>query len=135
MYPSSSSYVTYVTVGVNCHTCHKSVPTMAPKKRLGVGAECTVSLRFLHPKDKIAEKIPNLTKSQKLSVLVVQERMEKSIRHKETQCVMFRHEDFSGQLDRIPSTTPGAEPPRDAKDSGSARSHSTHLETSSSNRP
>ena len=37
--------------------------------------------------------------------------------------------------DRIPSTTPGAEPPRDDKDSGSARSHSTHLETSSSNRP
>ena len=37
--------------------------------------------------------------------------------------------------DRIPSTTPGTEPPRDAKDSGSARSHPTHLETSSSNRP
>ena len=37
--------------------------------------------------------------------------------------------------DRIPSTTPGEEPPRDARDSGSARSHSTHLETSSSNRP
>ena len=34
--------------------------------------------------------------------------------------------------DRIPSTNPGAEPPRDARDSGSARSHSTHLETSSS---
>ena len=39
-----------------------------------------------------------------------------------------------GRGDRIPSTTPGAEPPRDAKDSGSARSHQTHLETSSSNR-
>ena len=37
--------------------------------------------------------------------------------------------------DRILSTTPGAEPPRDAKDSGSARSHSMHLETSSSDRP
>ena len=37
--------------------------------------------------------------------------------------------------DRIPSTTPGAEPPRDARDSGSARSHSMHLETSSSDRP
>ena len=36
---------------------------------------------------------------------------------------------------RIPSTTPGAEPPRDARDSGSARSHSTHLETSSSDQP
>ena len=41
----------------------------------------------------------------------------------------------SPPYDRIPSTTPGAEPPRDAKDSGSARSHSTHLETSSSDRP
>ena len=39
------------------------------------------------------------------------------------------------QVDRIPSTTPGADPPRDARDSGSARSHSTHLETSSSDRP
>ena len=39
------------------------------------------------------------------------------------------------QDDRIPSTTPGAEPPRDARDSGSARSHSTHLETSPSDRP
>ena len=29
--------------------------------------------------------------------------------------------------DKIPSNTPGAEPPRDAKDSGSARSHSTQL--------
>ena len=37
--------------------------------------------------------------------------------------------------DRIPSTTPGEEPPRDARDSGSARSHSMYLETSSSDRP
>ena len=37
--------------------------------------------------------------------------------------------------DRIPSTTPGAEPHVDARDAGSARSHSTHLETSSSDRP
>ena len=37
--------------------------------------------------------------------------------------------------ERIPSNTPGAEPPRDTRDSGSARSHSMHLETSSSDRP
>ena len=42
---------------------------------------------------------------------------------------------FKDTGDRIPSTTPGAQPPRDARDSGSARSHSTHLETSSSDRP
>ena len=44
-------------------------------------------------------------------------------------------EDFLGLTDRIPSTNLGAEPPRDARDSGSARSHSTHLETSSSDQP
>ena len=31
----------------------------------------------------------------------------------------------SSASDRIPLTTPGAEPPRDVRDSGSARSHST----------
>ena len=52
--------------------------------------------------------------------------------------ILFWRGETATQLkgsDIIPSNTPGAEPPRDAKDSGSARSHSTHLETSSSNRP
>ena len=48
--------------------------------------------------------------------------------------ILFWRGETATQLkgsDRIPSSTPGAEPPRDARDSGSARSHSTHLETSS----
>ena len=52
--------------------------------------------------------------------------------------ILFWRGETATQLkgsDRIPSTTPGAEPPRDARDSGSARSHSMHLETSSSDRP
>ena len=52
--------------------------------------------------------------------------------------ILFWRGETATQLkgsDRIPSTTPGAEPPRDARDSGSARSHPTHLETSSSDRP
>ena len=52
--------------------------------------------------------------------------------------ILFWRGETATQLkgsDRIPPTTPGAEPPRDARDSGSARSHSTHLETSSSDRP
>ena len=52
--------------------------------------------------------------------------------------ILFWRGETATQLkgsDSIPSTTPGAEPPRDAKDSGSARSQSMHLETSSSNRP
>ena len=41
--------------------------------------------------------------------------------------ILFWRGETAAQLkgsDRIPSTTPGAEPPRDARDSGSARSHS-----------
>ena len=52
--------------------------------------------------------------------------------------ILFWRGETATQLkgsDRIPSTTPGAQPPRDARDSGSARSHSTHLETSFSDRP
>ena len=51
--------------------------------------------------------------------------------------ILFWRGETATQLkgsDRIPSTTPGAEPPRDARDSGSARSQSTHLETSCSDR-
>ena len=124
--------------------------TMAPHLHLGVGTSCTVKLRFLHPKDKVNEKLPNQSASQSISGLIAQSKTEKSIRKAVKSCVVFRHEDFGGQLiwalpryvtvnvqgpdeaDRILSTNPGAEPPRDARDSGSARSHSTHLETSSS---
>ena len=52
--------------------------------------------------------------------------------------ILFWRGETATQLkgsDRIPSTNPGAEPPRDARDSGSARSHSMHLETSSSDQP
>ena len=52
--------------------------------------------------------------------------------------IMFWRGETATQLkgsDRIPSTNPGAEPPRDARDSGSARSHSMYLETGSSDRP
>ena len=52
--------------------------------------------------------------------------------------ILFWRGETATQLkgsDRIPSTNPGVEPPRDARDSGSARSHSTHLETISSDRP
>ena len=72
--------------------------TMAPRLRLGVGASCTVKLRFLHPKDKVNEKVPNQSASQSISGLIVQSKAEKSIRKAAKSCVVFRHEDFGGQL-------------------------------------
>ena len=52
--------------------------------------------------------------------------------------ILFWRGETANQLrgsDRIPSTNPGAEPPRDVRDSGSARPHSMQLETSSSDLP
>ena len=55
-------------------------------------------LYYLHPKNKVKEKIPNQTASQQLNGLIVQGHQEKSIRQQGKECVVFRHEDFGGQL-------------------------------------
>ena len=75
-----------------------TMPPTAQQKRLGVGASCTVSMRFLHPKNKVKKVIHNQTASQKLSGLIVQGNKEKTIRKAGKECVVFRHEDFGGQL-------------------------------------
>ena len=67
-------------------------------KRLGVGASCTVQLRFLHPKNKVKEVIQNQTATQQLNGLIVQSREVKSIHREDKECIIFRHEDFGGQL-------------------------------------
>ena len=74
------------------------MPPTAQQKHLGVGASCTVSVRFLHPKNKVKEVIHNQTASQKLSGLIVQGKEEKTIRKAGKECVVFRHKDFGGQL-------------------------------------
>ena len=67
-------------------------------KRLGVGASCTVRLRFLHPKNKVKEVIQNQTATQQLNGLIVQSREVKSICQEDKECIVFRHKDFGGQL-------------------------------------
>ena len=78
----------------------KTFSTMTPQptcKRLGVGASCTVKLRFLHPKNQVKDN-PNQSSSQQLTGLIVQSKMEKIIRKVNKDCIVFRHEDFGGQL-------------------------------------
>ena len=67
-------------------------------KQLGVGASCTVRLRFLHPKNNVKEVIQNQTATQQLNGLIVESREMKSIRREDKECIIFRHEDFGGQL-------------------------------------
>ena len=85
-----------------CDACNhqKSVtmPPAAQQKRLGVGASCTVRVRFLLPKNKVKEVIHNQMASQKLSGLIVQGKEEKTIQKAGKKCVVFRHKDFGGQL-------------------------------------
>ena len=81
----------------NMWSMHKKL-TMAPCLCLGVGALCTVKLRFLHPKDKVNEKVPNQSASQSISGLIVQSKVEKSIWKAAKSCIVFHHEDFRGQL-------------------------------------
>ena len=79
----------------------KTFWTMAPqptRKQLGVGASCTIKLRFLHPKNHIKDKIPNQTASQQLTGLIVQSKVEKIICKVNKDCIVFQHEDFNGQL-------------------------------------
>ena len=74
------------------------MPPTAQQKCLGVGASRTISMRFLHPKNKVKEVIYNQTASQKLSGLILQGKEEKTIRKEGKECVVFHHKDFGGHL-------------------------------------
>ena len=79
----------------------KTFWTMAPQptcKHLGVGASCTIKLRFLHPKNHVKDKIPNQTSLQQLTGLIVQSKAEKIIRKVNKDCIVLPHEDLGGQL-------------------------------------
>ena len=77
---------------------HEKPSTMAPQKRLGVGASCTIKLHFLHPKNTVNEVIPNQMASQELSGLIAQKWEFQAIWREQKECVIFHHEDFGGQL-------------------------------------
>ena len=89
----------WCVTGVESHLSHLKFHedhfTMAPKKRVGIGAECTVSLHFLQPKNKVKVTIPNQTSTQKLSSLIVQSKEKKTIHREEKDCIVFQHEDFN----------------------------------------
>jgi hypothetical protein len=66
----------------------------AHKLRPGVGATCSVLIRFLHPSRDVRSAILNFTSSQRLEDLLLIKEEEKEINHKKTQCFVFRHDRF-----------------------------------------
>ena len=68
---------------------------MTHKKKNGVGAVCSILIRFLHPAcDIMAARYPNARYTDRLDGLVSQSREVKNINHKDQTVVVFRHDDF-----------------------------------------
>jgi hypothetical protein len=67
------------------------------KKQQGVGAHCSVLLKYLHLKQKINEVIPlNARRNkQELDECVVVSRETRNIKRKPKICIVLKHESFS----------------------------------------
>ena len=79
--------------------CHSPTYSFLHQFSTIFGGNCiTVKLRFLHPKNHVKDNIPNQSASQQHTGLIVQSKSEKTIHKENKECIVFQHEDFSGQL-------------------------------------
>ena len=69
---------------------------MAPRRKLrcGIGAQCWVYLKYMHPQKEIREFYKNWTSQDKMRDLLVIGREVRSVRGKQKMCVLFRHSSF-----------------------------------------
>jgi hypothetical protein len=67
------------------------------KLNLGIGAECKVLLKFLHPRKLINDLVINPTSNQRLERLLVIRQEQKTVNRKEQLCVVFRHDSCEGK--------------------------------------
>lgn len=71
------------------------MPRGTRKKRLGIGAICTVLKRMLHPSQQIDNKYPNKQFHDRLNDLLVIGKENRRVNGKEQQVILFRHSDFA----------------------------------------
>ena len=64
------------------------------KKRRGVGASCSVLLRYLHPVKLIAGRYPNKDKHDAFSGIIITRREVIRVNIREQLCVFMQHEHF-----------------------------------------
>ena len=53
-------------------------------------------VRYLHPAQRVAETIINISSNDRLNGLLVIKKEEKVVNRKKAQCIVFRHEKFEG---------------------------------------
>ena len=68
-----------------------------PKLRHGVGANCTVLTKFVHPSEHVRALHTNLDKGHKTSVILVGQEIFK-VRRKDQKCYTFRSDDYPNVL-------------------------------------
>jgi hypothetical protein len=68
-----------------------------PKLRHGIGANCSVLIKRLHPAKLVADKFPNLAHGRRLSDLICLREEEKMVTRKLQTCFVYRHQDFEGK--------------------------------------
>ena len=68
------------------------------KLRLGIGATCSVALKYLHPRKVICDKYTNTTAQRTLDGLISLKKETLKVNRREQECVVFRHEEFEGIL-------------------------------------
>lgn len=70
------------------------MPRGTRKKRINVGASCSVLKRMLHPSQQIDNKYPNKQFHERLDDLLVIGKENRRIKGKEQPVILFRHVDF-----------------------------------------
>ena len=79
-----------------------SLQDILPKKicrkklKQGVGAVCSIAIKFLHPQKRIKEVFPNTTSLQRLEDTIALRREMKLVNCKAIVCIVLRHELFEG---------------------------------------
>ena len=68
---------------------------MVKKKQLGVGAECSILIKNLHPSPTLAESFQCPGPTDRLHGLLVPRRGEKAIIRTKKAAILFRHDDFA----------------------------------------
>ena len=71
---------------------------MRRKKKNGVGATCSVLIRFLHPRIDVVTQYPNAKFVDRLEGLITQSREVRKLNHRDQTVIVFRHNDFPNKM-------------------------------------
>ena len=66
----------------------------SPKLRVGIGAECSVLVKLLHPAKLVKDTLFNRESTERLVGLIALKKEVRAVNRKDQVCIVFRHEMF-----------------------------------------